>query len=133
MRIPMYALATAMLLICLALNLGFWGGVAASKTPAPVLRDPHSREAPLAYSYLLAGEAAFRDAETDALAGDEVLWWGGEGPGGLGAGGARGALLGRLRDVGVAIEAACGGVPQDVEGVVTAEGEIAVVQARAQV
>jgi len=67
------------------------------------------------------------------LAGDEVLWWGGEGPGGLGAGGARGALLGRLRDVGVAIEAACGGVPQDVEGVVTAEGEIAVVQARAQV
>jgi alpha-glucan, water dikinase len=75
------------------------------------------------------------------LAGDEVVWWGGGAPGGLGtgegAGGGsttrRAALLARLRDVGVAIEAACGGVPQDIEGVVTAAGEVGVVQARAQI
>ena len=71
-------------------------------------------------------------APTDCAA-DATLWWGGGEPGGLGPGGARDALLARLRDVGVAIEAAAGGVPQDVEGVVLASGEVAVVQARAQV
>jgi alpha-glucan,water dikinase len=75
------------------------------------------------------------------LAADEVLWWGGSDPGGLGTaaagegGGAtpRAALLAQLRDVGLAVEAACGGVPQDIEGVVTPGGKIGVVQARAQV
>jgi alpha-glucan,water dikinase len=71
--------------------------------------------------------------DTTDCAADDTLWWGGGEPGGLGGGGGREALLAKLRDVGVAIEGACGGIPQDVEGVVMAGGEVAVVQARAQV
>jgi len=54
---------------------------------------------------------------------DESLLWDDAG---------RDALLTRLAEVGAAVEAACGG-PQDVEGVETAEGKVAVVQARPQV
>jgi hypothetical protein len=53
----MYALTAWLLLVCVAVNVCFWGGVAASTSLAPVLREPLSREAPLAYTYLLAGEA----------------------------------------------------------------------------
>ena len=43
-------------------------------------------------------------------------------------------LLTKLAQVGLAIEAACGGQPQDIEGVVGADGEtVHVVQTRPQV
>jgi hypothetical protein len=44
----------------------------------------------------------------------------------------RSKLLGELGSLGAKIEAACGGVPQDVEGVWT-EGKAWVVQARPQI
>jgi hypothetical protein len=56
MQMPSYPIPTGLLLICLALDLAFWGGVAGSRTLSPVLREPLRMQAPLAYSYLLAGE-----------------------------------------------------------------------------
>ena len=43
-------------------------------------------------------------------------------------------LLTKLTQVGLAIEAACGGEPQDIEGAIAADGEsVFVVQTRPQV
>jgi alpha-glucan,water dikinase len=41
--------------------------------------------------------------------------------------------LARIAAAAAAVEAAAGGTPQDIEGVVTAEGEIFIVQTRPQV
>jgi hypothetical protein len=45
----------------------------------------------------------------------------------------RAAAMARLTQLGAEVEAALGGGPQDVEGVFTADGGVAVVQARPQV
>lgn len=57
MRLPMHALSLVLLLACLLVNLAFWAGVAGSAVLGPSLRDPLRVQAPLAYSYLLLGEA----------------------------------------------------------------------------
>jgi alpha-glucan,water dikinase len=54
---------------------------------------------------------------------EDALIWDGE---------TRTAVLGKLAAVGAAVEAACGS-PQDIEGVVDGDGNVAVVQARPQV
>ncbi|EFN54548.1 hypothetical protein CHLNCDRAFT_135335 [Chlorella variabilis] len=58
-----------------------------------------------------------------AYAGEPLLW----------DGGLRQSVLGELVQLGAAVEAAFGGVPQDIEGVRTADGSTFVVQSRAQV
>lgn len=57
MRLPMYLATTLVLMFCVAINLAFWGGIASSSSMAPVLREPLRLQAPLAYTWLLAGEA----------------------------------------------------------------------------
>lgn len=57
MRLPMYLVATVLLVLCVTVNLAFWGGIASSGSIAPVLRDPLRLQAPLAYTWLLGGEA----------------------------------------------------------------------------
>jgi hypothetical protein len=57
MRLPMYRLATLLLILCVAVNLAFWGEIGRSSSMAPVLREPLRLQAPLAYAWLLAGKA----------------------------------------------------------------------------
>jgi hypothetical protein len=57
MRLPMHAVAMFIWVVCLLVNLAFWAGVGGSAVLGPSLREPLRVQAPLAYSYLLLGEA----------------------------------------------------------------------------
>ncbi len=68
MRLPLYVPATVLLLISVLINCAFWGGVASSRVLGAVVPEPLRLQAPLAYTWLLAGDAA-----GSALGLEEVL------------------------------------------------------------
>ena len=57
MRPSPHAVSLLVWLLSLLVNLAFWAGVAGSAVLGPSLREPLRMQAPLAYSYLLIGEA----------------------------------------------------------------------------
>lgn len=58
MRLPMYLPAVLVLVACVLINCAFWGGVASSRVLGPVVPEALRLQAPLAYTWLLVGEAA---------------------------------------------------------------------------
>jgi hypothetical protein len=58
MRLPLHAAAALALVASVVLNSAFWGGVASSPTLGPVVVEPLRLQAPLAYTWLILGEAA---------------------------------------------------------------------------
>ncbi len=58
MRLPMYAPALLALVVCVLINCAFWGGVAHSRVLGPVVPEALRLQAPLAYTWLVLGEAA---------------------------------------------------------------------------
>ncbi len=60
MRFPMHVVALVLLVVSLLINLAFWGGVSTSKVLGPSVPDAVRLQAPLAYTWILAGDAAAR-------------------------------------------------------------------------
>ncbi len=60
MRFPLHVVALLLLVASLLINLAFWGGVSTSKVLGPIVPDAVRLQAPLAYTWLVIGDAAAR-------------------------------------------------------------------------